>query len=316
MIDNDNNAMLNTLLSTYLTEESILPVLVLNSDRNFFMANQLFIDTILATNKIDSTQFQKNPHMYVKIDVLSHKSKIAYTCKKCNCQITNHSHRTTHYFCTIIETVDYCLIVFDDRRKENDKIITHMSNINVEMSNMTRELKKKNRQLEQVNAKVTALINIDSLTQIANRRSFYEALNQRISSLRSDHINFGIMMIDVDHFKIINDTYGHIVGDEILQQFAKLLKENIRSEDLVARIGGEEFCVIVSCDSINQLTRIAQKLRTIICNQNFKQLNQQITASFGISMYDHNENAVDLMQRADRALYHSKNNGRNKVSSF
>ena len=141
----------------------------------------------------------------------------------------------------------------------------------------------------------------DELTEILNRRGF----DKTTKGLKRGSIIF----MDLDHFKDINDTYGHEFGDFVLKEFATVIKENIRDTDIFARIGGEEFILVLPNTSYLHAYYVAEKLRKIIANHNFK--NVKLTASFGISEFEGNlEKAIN---RADEALYEAKNNGRNQV---
>jgi diguanylate cyclase (GGDEF)-like protein len=121
------------------------------------------------------------------------------------------------------------------------------------------------------------------------------------------------MLIDIDHFKNINDTYGHQVGDMVLQRVSTLFRRSIRSTDIVGRWGGEEFMVLCPQTNINQCNIFAQNLRAKIENYNFPNIKNQ-TASFGLSTYKEGYSLEELIKQADDALYKSKRNGRNQVS--
>ena len=125
-------------------------------------------------------------------------------------------------------------------------------------------------------------------------------------------------MIDIDFFKKVNDKYGHFVGDEVLKMLTKNINDNIRNSDILARMGGEEFVVLLNETNEEEALEIAQKIRKIIENSNleYNDINVQVTISIGLSMLNHEkDNEIDeILIRADEALYISKNSGRNKVS--
>jgi diguanylate cyclase (GGDEF)-like protein len=125
---------------------------------------------------------------------------------------------------------------------------------------------------------------------------------------------FGIIMLDIDHFKNINDTYGHLVGDEVLKQLAKILKQNVRDTDSVGRWGGEEFLIICPSTEIEAVEKVAQNLRIKIQNHDFSNGISQITSSFGIACYKSEQNLTSLIKEVDDALYLAKENGRNQVA--
>lgn len=152
----------------------------------------------------------------------------------------------------------------------------------------------------------------DKLTGLFNRLKLDEALNDEFNRSNRFKSIFGIIIIDIDYFKKINDTYGHQVGDQVLIQFAKILKENIRKIDILGRWGGEEFMIICPETDFQGTIKLAQSLRKIISKYNFPNIGN-FSASFGVSIYDGDENIDKIIARADNALYKAKANGRNRV---
>ncbi len=167
-------------------------------------------------------------------------------------------------------------------------------------------------QLEAKNVALNQLAVTDQLTGLYNRVKLDEAL--RIELNRSDRFNnvFGIILLDIDYFKDINDTYGHQVGDEILISIAELLMKHTRKTDVVGRWGGEEFLII--CPEIEEkgIIKLAEKLRLIIENYKFPVINSK-TASFGVTLYRQDDITNVIIKRADDALYSAKDGGRNRV---
>ena len=119
-------------------------------------------------------------------------------------------------------------------------------------------------------------------------------------------------MLDIDHFKNVNDTYGHNVGDTTLQTFANILLQNTREVDIVGRWGGEEFLIIVTNTNKKAIINLAEKLRVAIETYEFSTVKQK-TASFGVTIYNPQDKINKLVSRVDKALYEAKNNGRNQV---
>ncbi|MFA9373735.1 MAG: GGDEF domain-containing protein [Poseidonibacter sp.] len=152
----------------------------------------------------------------------------------------------------------------------------------------------------------------DKLTGLFNRLKLDEALNDEFNRSNRFKSSFGIIIIDIDYFKKVNDTYGHQVGDQVLIQFAKILKENIRKIDILGRWGGEEFMIICPETDFQGTIKLAQSLRKIISKYNFPNIGN-FSASFGVSIYDGDENIDKIIARADNALYKAKANGRNRV---
>ena len=156
----------------------------------------------------------------------------------------------------------------------------------------------------------------DYLTAVANRRYFWQRFRQEFNRARKFSLSLSFIMIDLDHFKLKNDTYGHLVGDEILRQSAALLKETIREIDFIGRYGGEEFAIFMPETDRNAAENAAERLRMALSNAKFKVYDEEITvtASFGVGTYpDSASDKEALVEIADSALYEAKSSGRNCV---
>lgn len=153
----------------------------------------------------------------------------------------------------------------------------------------------------------------DRLTALYNRVKLEVVFKEEINRAIRYATPFSVIMADIDHFKSVNDTYGHDVGDETLVEFAKILKQSVRETDIVGRWGGEEFLLILPQTDIEAAMRLGEKLRQNIEKHYFKTINS-CTASLGISTYKPNDTMNDIVKRADGALYESKKSGRNRVS--
>jgi diguanylate cyclase (GGDEF)-like protein len=153
----------------------------------------------------------------------------------------------------------------------------------------------------------------DKLTGVFNRLKLDEALNDEFNRSSRFKSNFGVIIIDIDYFKKITDTFGHLVGDQVLIEFAKILETNIRKIDVLGRWGGEEFMIICPETNFQGTIKVAQSLREIISEYEFLTVNK-INASFGVSAYNKDDENIDkIIARADSALYKAKVNGRNRV---
>ncbi len=159
------------------------------------------------------------------------------------------------------------------------------------------------------------LVNYDSLTKIHNRRYYNEFLSREISRADRYKKDLSLIMFDIDRFKGINDTYGHDVGDSVLKELAQLIKKNIRKDDLLARLGGEEFAVIVPENNIEKTLLLAEKLREVVEGHEFKHVGN-LTISLGIAEYSKGDDLNKLYKKVDTALYKAKNNGRNRCEVF
>lgn len=155
----------------------------------------------------------------------------------------------------------------------------------------------------------------DPLTGIYNRKGLEDILKQKIGEIKRYKRALSVIFFDIDHFKNINDTYGHKVGDLVLQQISQLVSKNIRQSDIFARWGGEEFILFLPETSLEHAEVLAEKLRKIIQSHEFPYVGK-VTCSFGVAKLQEGESEDDLLKRADALLYKAKNSGRNRVESF
>lgn len=166
--------------------------------------------------------------------------------------------------------------------------------------------------LKQQHKMLTEMATRDQLTKLHNRHYLSDALSKQISKAKRHGEVFSVIIADIDHFKNINDTFGHLTGDIILQAVAKVIQESARKEDIAARFGGEEFVLVLdNCTAVDALTK-AQILR-----EKIEQLHPEgisVTVSFGVAQLDGSiEKGEDLLKNADKALYIAKEEGRNRV---
>ncbi len=154
----------------------------------------------------------------------------------------------------------------------------------------------------------------DKLTGINNRLKLDDIFSYEIEKSRRYRHIFSVIMIDVDDFKDINDTYGHQAGDNVLKLIAAILKENTRSVDTVGRWGGDEFMLICPETSLNCARTIAEKIRLLVCNCQFPEVGTR-TVSIGFACFMDDDTLESLLERADKALYMAKKNGKNKVAA-
>lgn len=154
--------------------------------------------------------------------------------------------------------------------------------------------------------------NTDMLTGLVNRMNFDRRLENEIERTRRYERPLSLIMLDIDHFKSINDEHGHDVGDQVLMHFARVLSENVRTTDLCARWGGEEFMVLAPETRLSQAEQLAEKMRMAIVGTDFSVVGK-VTASFGAVEVSPDELATSVVKRADQALYQAKFEGRNRV---
>jgi len=155
----------------------------------------------------------------------------------------------------------------------------------------------------------------DSLTGMQNRRYFDDALKEYLDEFRRIEKPVGLLILDLDHFKQVNDTHGHDVGDEVLRAVSGCLREFTRFHDVVARLGGEEFAVVAPNMDNDLLMKLAERIRKAIASLTVTSGNVRlrVTTSVGLAVWDGRENAEDFFKRADNMLYEAKRRGRNRV---
>ncbi|MFA6185960.1 MAG: diguanylate cyclase [Phycisphaerae bacterium] len=175
-------------------------------------------------------------------------------------------------------------------------------------------------QMIELQERLLLLANTDELTGLSNRRHFFEILEREILQAKIRGGSIAVMMFDVDHFKNVNDTYGHLTGDRILQQVGKILNENIYPLDIAGRYGGEEFIVVMPGMPVEIAAQRADKLRSMVDKYSWEAANKPIsvTCSVGVAVFDGADTTdpYELIRKADDALYAAKHRGRNCVVSY
>ena len=184
--------------------------------------------------------------------------------------------------------------------------ISEMAALRARLADKIEELKRIQRELRHQSRS-------DALTGLANRRPFAEYLGLSMDLARRKKIPTCMLLADIDHFKSINDTYGHDVGDMVLRALAGMLRSACRARDLAARIGGEEFAVLLTATQLEDAVLVAERIRLNIGETPLLPDGGRVTVSIGVAMYRPNESAHAFMKRADAAMYRAKTSGRNRV---
>jgi diguanylate cyclase (GGDEF)-like protein len=155
------------------------------------------------------------------------------------------------------------------------------------------------------------LSQLDPLTKLSNRRAF----DKQLSYYEQLEISYGLLLVDIDNFKEFNDTHGHVEGDNVLVVLSDVLRNTLRESDLAARLGGEEFGLLIACSSVEQLVEIAERARESFSAHEFIINNKSyyVSVSIGVGMRDANDSSIEFIERIDRALYLAKERGRNRV---
>lgn len=156
--------------------------------------------------------------------------------------------------------------------------------------------------------KMEKAANIDGLLGIGNRRM----LQHKLNVLATDYTPFSLLLIDIDHFKAINDTHGHLVGDDILRELTQSMENSLRPEDIIGRWGGEEFLVIANGAELETAEMLAQRIREGVIQHNFTTVGR-VTVSIGVAQFHPDKSISHTFSTADKALYKAKNAGRNRV---
>ncbi|MFC1672932.1 GGDEF domain-containing protein [Pseudomonadota bacterium] len=179
---------------------------------------------------------------------------------------------------------------------------------NETLANLSAEVEQRKAMEDELRQLATT----DPLTGLFNRRHITDVLQDEVNrATRQDNV-FSVIMFDIDHFKAINDTHGHDVGDRVLKAISGALAKSLREVDVMARWGGEEFLILLRASSLSGAAQVAEKLRAILESATIETAGI-VTASFGVAQHHGDESVRELVHRADLALYTAKNGGRNKV---
>lgn len=214
--------------------------------------------------------------------------------------------------------------LFRINRKLKKKIIETQKAVKIEETLNERilerniELKNANERIEDLNRALEYSATHDSLTNILNRGAVLSYLENDIKRSKRLKSSLSLLMFDIDFFKKINDTYGHLVGDEVLRQLTTITKDTIREIDLFGRYGGEEFLIILPDTNIEQAKILADRLIKRVRGYNFltSKTTLKVTISIGLTEYSPDESIDLIIEHADSALYEAKENGRNNVKIY
>jgi len=194
------------------------------------------------------------------------------------------------------------LATFDD--------VTELEERNDQLQEMFKSLEKSRDEVRRQNRELQVLATQDPLTGCLNRRSFFEKFEMEYHRAKRYGIALSCIMIDIDHFKTINDTHGHQAGDQVLQRIADRIRSGLRESDVLCRYGGEEFCVLLTHSNADDSARAAERIKNIVSSREISGI--QVTVSLGISSIEFGAaDPQEFLSQADKALYAAKNSGRN-----
>ncbi len=203
-------------------------------------------------------------------------------------------------------------------RFSNERLLKELSSSNAELKTLNADLKNNNEALQTALHKISTMATIDELTGCHNRRFLMEFLGNETARADRTIESFCVAIIDLDYFKRINDSYGHIAGDTVLKQVVDIMRPHVRASDCFARFGGEEFAVVYTATELEEAQQSAERLRQelsvtpISCDA----YRIYTSVSIGIAQYRHAESITELLHRADQALYIAKSSGRDQVISM
>lgn len=201
-------------------------------------------------------------------------------------------------------------------------LLHHTRDMQGSVATLKTRLDDSQKEIEELRQEVTRAREAalsDGLTGLANRRGFDIAMSACLAGLHSDEAGPSILIADIDHFKQVNDRYGHLLGDKVIRAVAQILMDSVKGRDTAARYGGEEFIILLPGTPLEGAQALAEQIRRTIENCRIRRLDNQqyiesITLSFGVARHLPGETVDELLTRADRALYRSKETGRNRVT--
>lgn len=228
-----------------------------------------------------------------------------------NDKIQDHSHklRDATKASDLQQTINNIL-------KDTAEIVASNQQLKTKLDEATRQTEKLKEKIKITEKEAT----IDALTAINNRKAFDKKIDELYQEFESSGTIFSAVFVDIDFFKKFNDTYGHKVGDLVLQAVAKILKQGVKGGDFPARYGGEEFVILLPATSLDGARIVSEQLRIHIAskkpyNKKTGEVFSKITASFGVAEMKTGDTPESIMARADKALYLAKDSGRNRVKT-
>jgi diguanylate cyclase (GGDEF)-like protein len=290
-------------------------VRIINKDWDLVLLNSIitivmvsFFVFVYKTRKVDVARFYMSIFMMgaIIIDVIIRGATPLYWYYPCVLSIYYLTHFKTAFFICMVSILSIMIAIYPDIPSiEFVTILITGVLLNIFALLIFRSNKKIETQLNE-------LATIDALTLTGNRRALENQLSELINKHHRSPYTLCLIIFDLDHFKSINDHYGHIAGDEVLIKICQLVKDNTRSFERLYRYGGEEFIIMPLQLTLPEAELIAEKLRKLVQSHTFL-ADIKITMSLGVAQYETDELAQKWISRADAALYRAKNEGRNKV---
>ncbi len=214
------------------------------------------------------------------------------------------------------ETIEDLSQVVNSIVQDTKKMVEKNQALELQLVNSSQQVTELRKNLD--NVKKEAMT--DGLTGLSNRKAFDKYIRDHVEEAENIRVPLILMMLDIDHFKQFNDTYGHQVGDQVLRLVARTLTDNVKGRDIAARYGGEEFAIILPETSLLSGVKVAELLRKSVeskevINKTNNETLGRITMSIGVAEFKRGESISEFIERADAALYFAKKNGRNRVET-
>jgi diguanylate cyclase (GGDEF)-like protein len=198
---------------------------------------------------------------------------------------------------------------------DNNQVVKYVIAVDIsDLKETQNRLAEAHAELALKNKELEYLANTDSLTRIYNRDKLARVFARELENLAVHHNSFAIISIDLDHFKEINDTFGHAVGDNVLISVARTMKDAIRATDIIGRWGGEEFLILCPATNLDEARHLSQRICDEVARSRYC-TGRAHSVSIGVAAYRAGDTLDSLLQRADLAMYRAKQNGRNRVCS-
>lgn len=210
-------------------------------------------------------------------------------------------------------------VSYQDITKAINKVLDEIYELKKQNLILKKEVEKYHEEIKRLQKELSvakAEASFDFLTGLVNRKRFERAVEDAIRDFHRKNYPFSLIFVDIDDFKKVNDTYGHLAGDIVLKEIASIFKFYLRANTIVGRIGGEEFCILLPGVEIEDAKKIAERLRKIIENREIKLedgTSIKVTASFGVTQVKMGDTVKSILDRADKALYKAKREGKNRV---
>lgn len=294
-------SIIRIIISSISKERDTAQQFLLNVNETLTLLHQTLLDSVQRSKEVGHKMADLNKKIELKISQLSSETEEASTIDSLK----------------IIVGQKLEALTLDIKFKEDLELSERESLANTlkEMQNKINSLENETSDYKERLAEQRFKSLQDSLTKLPNRAAYDERIELEYNTFKRSHHDLCLVVIDIDHFKSVNDTFGHSAGDKTLQVLANALKKSVRVTDFIARFGGEEFVIIMPNSDLKQIAGPLEKIRKTIkaIPFKFKSKNLRITISLGASQFKVNDSILEVFDRADAALYEAKNSGRDRI---